>query len=260
MQIFLICKLFAIFFCKPDQPCLNRFVNQRITMARITNPRQRVDSATLRLAGGVKKMEHCLEYRKEGIIFAPKNTAMVKTENHIEAGKGCRKMNVSPISVYRSNPQTFTSNEVGMNRRTFLKKLGWGAGAAVVAPSVLTQKVLAGTKEVKPFVVAEEVITIGENNNTLPIKFSLLRLNGANDGFYDAAKMEYTQINNLRDTKKFIEKDLTALGRDDKGLRFYMFGQSGDNPSIYREFEPLMNFFKKAKSKLSLNPNIRFIK
>ena len=75
-------------------------------------------------------MAYCLEYRKDGIIFA-------------------RKIQF-------------------MNRRAFFKKLGWGAGVAVVAPSVLTQKVLA-IQEVKPIVFAQESFGIDGGSRKLTI-------------------------------------------------------------------------------------------
>ena len=206
---------------------------------------------------------------------------------------------ISPVSYrsYPQNSQTFTGNEKpnlsALGKTVSTEKSGLGAGfrkamtflgvtfaalfgsSGVMAQTPSDSTLLASndskaivttasktTSEVAtPYVVADTTIIFGEGKNSTPVKFSLLRLNGANDGYYDAAAMEYLDVDPLRRREAVpVRKELTALGRDSDGGRFYMFGPPDGNSSVYKEFEPLMNFFKSYKSKLSLNSAIRFIK
>ena len=116
-------------------------------------------------------------------------------------------------------------------------------------------------KEVKPFVVADTTIIF----NDLAITFKLLKLNGKNDGTYDAAKIEYERrdIYPLLDipTITYYEKDLVALGYYKE--QYSYFFSRGKNDEIgfglgnVNHIDEIMAFFRKARSYLSLNPRIK---
>ena len=180
-----------------------------------------------------------------------------------------KNVHTSPVLASGSNPPAFTGSERPpsgfMSRARGVVTAVMITLAAVFGGNVAGQNAAsvnninpAGlVEEVKPYVVADTTIMFKD----FPVTFKLLRLNGVNDGFYDAAEMSYTNIDYSRDTiKKQVRKMLTALGYDDKGRYFYMFGQSGDNPSMYRDNEPLRAFFKRAKSMLGTNPTVTILR
>ena len=130
---------------------------------------------------------------------------------------------ISPISSYRSNPQTFTWNK-NINRRTFLKKMGLGAAGvatgAVMAPAALAKTALAQDPEVL-WTSTHRVEGFGD-----PIIFSLVK---REENAYRVMQADYRQLNSSDGTSRRSIIDLTTVMDDSKTNKWLLgFGQMGD--------------------------------